>query len=120
DARIGAVDVIPDLAFPQDFARAPLDVTGRFASRFSLDLTVDTGAGAKPQALPILVAWAALQKENPAPLTVAWQLCSLPVPGLGAVPFAQLDTVLLTVMNATLSEYLDGATFTQPEIAFVF
>src|SRR5581483_9184060 len=103
----------PDLAIPT------IDLSGKFATRFSLQLTVDRGAGPKSAAADILAEWAALQPQGGG-LAAQWELCTLPLPGIGSLPFVSLDTVQVLSDSLTLSQPTDGATVTQPEIAFVF
>ena len=108
-----------DLASTPDLGRLPLNLTGKFASKLSLQLTIDSGAGPKPTTVDLLTDWAALQMEQQSALTTAWEMCSFPIPGLGEIPFPSLDSKLTVSMSATLSEPLDGATFVQPELAIV-
>src|SRR5205823_4406703 len=99
----------------------PLNITGKFASKLSLDLTIDRGAGPQASRLDLLSMWGALQPEGGSTsLTTIWQMCTLGVPGLGVIPLHLLDGMLQETMNATLSSAFDGARFTQPEVAMVF
>src|SRR5438105_13285708 len=72
----------------------PLNITGKYASRLSLEFSLDRGAGPQPAKAQLLSLWGALQDEGGATsVSTSWQMCTLPVPGLGEVPTHQLDPV---------------------------
>src|SRR4051794_38458328 len=70
-----------------DLTALPLDVTGKYASRLTLDFTVDRGAGPQATKAQLLAMWGALQEAGSSTsVATTWQMCTLPVPGLGEVP----------------------------------
>lgn len=106
-----------------DLASGGLDLTGKLASALALQLGVDFGAdgGARMQPLTLYTVWTATQTNTSEGASVdgAWGLCDVPLPGLIDVPVKVLGPVVAMSSHGTLSSTMDGAMFTQPDVAVV-